>query len=119
MLTDGRIWQRPITEKNRIRVIIPFEHEGCDGWAIVDSRYINAVVSVNACLKDKIVTRETGEFRFPPGSARSMVYGAFLKRGEGEYNFCSKDTSEIRLLLGRIRKTLEMRLVHMRFAFLR
>ena len=75
---------------------ILFEHDGCDGWAIYDSQYIDAKDARNIHVVEGNVTNEAGEIHFRPNTGLATVCGKNLKRQGRAYTFCSKDPSEIR-----------------------
>lgn len=78
---------------------IPFEHEGCDGWAIYDSQYIDAKDARNMHVVEGNVINKAEGIHFRPNADLATICGKNLKRQERVYTFCSKDPSAIRVML--------------------
>ena len=78
---------------------IMFEHKGCDGWAICDSKYIDAKDARNMHVVEGNVINVAEGVRFRPNADLATICGKKLKRQERSWAFCSKNPSEIRLML--------------------
>ncbi len=76
---------------------IPFDHEGCNAWAIYESQYIDAENAHNMhIVEGTIDLDEAGKRQFRPNSGKDTICSLKLKNGKRQYLFCSNDPSEIR-----------------------
>ena len=81
---------------------IPFDHKGCDGWAIFNSKCIDAKGSRNMHVVEGNVINQAGSVIFLPNAEWTTISGKNLKRQGVAYTFCSKDPSEIRVMLANL-----------------
>ena len=76
---------------------IPFGHEGCNGWAIYESQYIDADNGKNMHVVAGKITYDDGKKLFTPNSAlKTACSKQNLKKGNRKYSFASTSDSEIR-----------------------
>lgn len=76
---------------------IPFDHKGCNAWAIYKSQYVDAENAQNMhIVEGEIVVDEAGKRQFCPNFNKDTICGLKLKNGKRQYYVCSKDPSAIR-----------------------
>ena len=76
---------------------IPFEHKGCNGWAIYESQYIDSDNARNMHVVEGTITSEGGNVYFTPNAMLQTVCNRQkLKGGKKQNSFCSTDASKIR-----------------------
>lgn len=78
---------------------IPFDHDGCNAWAIYTSQSIYAEDAKNMHVAEGILRSEGGEALFRPNSKNKTICGANLKKIGRELVYCSVDSAKIRLKL--------------------
>ena len=79
---------------------IPFEHAGCNGWAIYEPQYIDADNGKNMhVVEGKITYRDGKKFFTPNSKLETACRKQNLKKGNRQYSFASTSDSEIRSTL--------------------
>mgnify|MGYP002523092390 CR=1 FL=1 len=76
--------------KERIRLMadIPFDHAGCNGWAIYESQYIDSDNAKNMHVVEGKITYHDGKERFTPNSAlKTVCKKQKLKKDKRQYSF--------------------------------
>ena len=79
---------------------IPFDHAGCNGWAIYEPQYIDADNGKNMhVVEGKITYRDGKKFFTPNSKLETACRKQNLKKGNRKYSFASTSDSEIRSTL--------------------
>ena len=85
---------------------IPFEHPGCNGWAIYEKKFIDAECPKNIHVAEgKVRTDENGNKTFTVNSQKRTVCKEKLIDKNREYIFCSCNSSNIRSKLAELQNS--------------
>ena len=76
---------------------IPFDHAGCNGWAVYESQYIDSDNAKNMHVVEGKITYRDGKKFFTPNSAlKTVCKKQNLKKDKRQYSFASTSASAIR-----------------------
>ena len=94
------------TERNKFMKKIPFEHPGCNGWAIYEKKFIDAECPKNIHVAEgKFWIDDKGKKKFRPISSLKTICNEKLIDKNRIQIFCSDAPSEIRSELAELQNT--------------